>query len=122
MEENALPQSVFELIEEALSSMDHVEALFHVCRESRTRAESLAHSTHIEPGRLAVVLRDLERANLVMSEGGYYMITQSARDRGAVEELAATYNARPIALIRAVYDRSSPLRSFADAFRLRHED
>lgn len=122
MENHALPQDVLRLIDDALPSMDHVEVLFRVCRESPLRAESLAQAAHIEPGRIAAVLRDLQRAHLITNDEGLYRITQSARDRAAVEQFAEAYNARPIALIRAMQERSSPLRSFADAFRLRRED
>lgn len=122
MEENALPQQVLRLIESALPSMEHVEVLFRVCRESPSSAEALAQAAHIEPGRVSVVLRDLQRAKLIIHDGGFYRITHVPHERAAVEEFAATYNARPIALIRAVHERSSPLRSFADAFRLRRED
>lgn len=102
--------------------MEHVEVLFRVCRESPSRAESLAQAAHIETGRVAAVLRDLQRTKLIISEDGLYHITHAPHVRAAVEEFAATYNARPIALIRAVHERSSPLRSFAEAFRLRRED
>jgi hypothetical protein len=122
MEDQPLPQDVLRLIEDALPSMDHVEILFRVCRESPLRADSLAQTVHIEPGRVAAVLRDLQRAHLITNDDGRCRITQSARDRAAVEQFAEAFNARPIALIRAMQERSSPLRSFADAFRLRRED
>lgn len=39
----------------------------------------------------------------------------------AVEQLSRMYHQRPVTLIKALYDRpSTAVRSFADAFRLRH--
>jgi hypothetical protein len=37
-------------------------------------------------------------------------------------ELAVLYNSRPVALVRVIYSRQSPMQSFADAFKLRKED
>jgi|SRR5581483_9445127 len=122
MDDNSLPPEVDRLIGETLASMDHVEVLFRICREGEATAEWLARDAHIEATRVARVLRDLEDAKLVTSDGPSYRVTQNPRDRAAVETFAATYNARPVTLIRAVYARPSPVRSFADAFRLRRED
>lgn len=122
MDDRSLPDEVRRLIDGALASMDHVEVLFRIAEQGDASAESLARHAHIEPSQLAKVLEDLKRAKLIANDGASYFVTQSPRDRAAVEELAAAYNARPMTLIRAVYARRSPLRSFADAFRLRRED
>ena len=82
----------------------------------------LAHDAHIDRAQVASVLRDLANAKLIVAHDGLYRLTTNPRDRAAIEQFAETYNARPVTLIRAVYARPSPLRSFADAFRLRREE
>ena len=91
-----------------------MEILYSILQEAGIEGE--------ERARLAKVLRDLEQAKLIRKEDASYSVTRQPRDRAAVEEFAATYNARPVTLIRAIYARPSPLQSFADAFRLRSED
>jgi hypothetical protein len=113
---------VKQLIEETLASMDHVEILFRISRTGEASAAWLAADAHVEPSQVEKVLRDLEHAKLIKNDEGTYRVTRSPRERAAVDEFAAAYNARPVTLIRAVYARPSPLRSFADAFRLRRED
>ncbi|HEX4681189.1 MAG TPA: MarR family transcriptional regulator [Gemmatimonadaceae bacterium] len=122
MSDPSLPEEVRRLIDGALASMDHVEVLFRIARQGDATAGWLARDAHIEPSHVAKVLRDLEHAKLIVSDGESYHLTQNPRDRAAVEEFAATYNSRPVTLIRAIYARPSPLRSFADAFRVRRED
>lgn len=119
---DSLPPEVQRLIDETLASMDHVEVLFRVSRAGQATAEWLARDAHIDQAQLSKLLRDLEHAKLIVRDGESYHVTESSRDRAAVDEFAATYNARPVTLIRAVYARPSPLRSFADAFRIRREE
>lgn len=122
MDEPTLPTEVMRLINDSLPSVDHVEILFRISRQGEATADWLARDSHIETATLTRVLQDLQSAKLIVGDGGTYRVTQNPRDRAAVEEFATTYNARPVTLIRAVYARPSPLRSFADAFRLRRED
>ena len=122
MDEYALPTEVRRLIEDALASMEHVEVLFRVSREREAGADRLARDAHIEPAHLTKILRDLERANLITGDGDAYRLTRNPRDRAIIHAFAAAYDTHPVIVIRAVYARSSPLRSFADAFRLRREE
>ena len=122
MDENALPAEVRRLINEHLESMDHVEVLFRIARRAEAAPDWLAHDAHIDRAQVASVLRDLANAKLIVAHDGLYRLTTNPRDRAAIEQFAETYNARPVTLIRAVYARPSPLRSFADAFRLRREE
>jgi transcription initiation factor IIE alpha subunit len=122
MDEYSLPPDVQRLINEVLESMDHVEVLFRLGREGEVTFERLSKEVHVAPAQLQKALRDLEDAKLITSDGATYRVTQSARDREAVESFVTTYNTRPVTLIRAVYARPSPLRTFADAFRLRREE
>ncbi len=122
MEENSLPAEVRRLIDETLESMDHVEILYRLSRGAQVDAEWLAKDAHVEIARTNRVLRDLERAKLILSDEGKYRLTQSPRDQAIVAAFAAAYDARPVTLIRAIYSRTSPVQAFADAFRLRRDD
>ncbi len=122
MEENSLPPEVRRLIDEVLESMDHVEILYRLSRGAHTDAEWLAKDAHVEIARTNRVLRDLERAKLVLAADGKYRLTQSPRDQAIVAAFASAYEARPVTLIRAVYGRTSPVQLFADAFRLRRDE
>ena len=102
--------------------MDHVEVLFRIGRIGDTTAAWLAEDAHIERSQVNRVLKDLERQKLIVSREGQVRLAAGPRERAAVALFVETYNARPVTLIRAVYARPTPLRSFADAFRLRHED
>jgi|SRR5581483_10712958 len=118
-DDTVLPPEVRRLINETLESMDHVELLFRIVRKGEATAEWLAQDAHVDRNQVAQVLKDLERAKLLIAADGVYRVTTSARERAAVELFADTYNARPVTLIRAVYARPSSVRSFANAFRLR---
>jgi len=121
-DEYSLPPEVERLINEALVSMDHVEVLFRLGRKGEATREWLAQDVHIAPATLSKALRDLEDAHLITRHGASYRVTQNSRDQAAVDAFVTAYNTRPVTLIRAVYARPSPVRSFADAFRLRQED
>jgi hypothetical protein len=122
MDDYTLPAEVRRLIDETLESMDHVELLFRIARRGEATAEWLGNDAHVDRSQVARVLHDLEHAKLIVGNAGTYRVTPNPRDRAAVDAFAETYNARPVTLIRAVYARPSPLRSFADAFRLRREE
>lgn len=122
VDDSALPAEVQRLITETLSSMDHVEILFRVSRRPDTDAEWLSRDAHMESRVVANVLHDLVEAGLLIERNGAYSVTENQRDRAAVNAFAEAYNARPVTLVRAIYARSSPVRTFADAFRLRRKE
>jgi hypothetical protein len=122
VEEYSLPPEVRRLIDQVLASMDHVEVLFRLGRDGEATFQSLAKDVHVAPAQLGKALLDLEKAGLISSHGSTYRVTEDSRDRASVDAFVATYNTRPVTLIRAVYARPSPVRSFADAFRLRREE
>jgi len=117
-----IPAEVKRLIQDALSSMDHVEVLFRLHRDQVATPEHIAADAHIDAAIVMRVLRDLADAGIVVETDGQYRVTDAARDRSAVEALVEMYNTRPVTLIRAVYARVSPVKTFADAFRIRRND
>ncbi len=117
-----LPAEVLRLIGEAVSSMDHVDLLFHLTKRGETTVGLLAADTHLDHKVVVRVLGELAKAGLVVERHGRFGVTGDPRNRAAVELLAEMYNARPVSLVRAVYARTSPITTFADAFRLRPEN
>jgi hypothetical protein len=121
--DNDLPTEVQRLITDAIASMDHVEVLRRLQPRGDTpmAVDALAHDTHIAMPLLARVLVELEAARLIAVSDGQVRYTASSRDDAAVLSLIDMYNTRPVTLVRAVYARLSPVKTFADAFRLRKD-
>jgi len=122
MDEYSLPPEVQRLIADALASMDHVEVLFQLAQADDLTFERLVQTVHVTPAQLGKVLQDLEQAKVITKHGASYRVTQNSRNRASIDAFVTAYNTRPVTLIRAIYARPSPIRSFADAFRLRRED
>ncbi|MEO6879116.1 MAG: hypothetical protein ABI205_11595, partial [Gemmatimonadaceae bacterium] len=51
-----------------------------------------------------------------------YRYKGGSADREALEALSLMYETRPVTLVRAIYARPTPVKSFADAFRFRKSD
>jgi hypothetical protein len=118
------PADVDRLIARAAGSLDHVEVLraLHASRETSTDAEGLGRRLHLDRETVGRILADLRLAGLVSEINGAYKYAASSRDRPTVDALLEIYEARPIALVRAIQSRPRPLHSFASAFRLRRKD
>lgn len=131
-----LPADVASLVAKHLPSMQHVEVLLMLRRAEPESVPTSAIVAEVQGGRALTLacLEDLADARLVAREGGpaadgspaaaYCFAPASAALRQAVDGLLAMYSERPVTLVRAVYDRAAapspdPIRSFADAFRLR---
>src|SRR4051812_7878242 len=104
--------------------MDHVEVLrLLVARRTEPLdVDALAAQARINAETARRVILDLETAGIVQRDGDRTRYAPSARDHDAVVEIVGMYNSRPVTLVRAIYARPSPVRSFADAFRIRHKD
>jgi hypothetical protein len=119
-----LPAEVQRLIAAYVASMDHVEVLraLHARREAELTSDELGAFVHLDRAMLKRVMRDLEGAGVVRDTGRGYEYSATSREDLAIAELIAMYNTKPVTLVRAIYARPTPLRSFADAFRLREEE
>jgi DNA-binding transcriptional regulator YhcF (GntR family) len=124
MADRDLPPEVQRLIADVVASMDHVEVLRRIYASGETllSVDDLAADAHIERGLLGRVLHDLQHARLISGANDKYRYTGNAQETNAVRQLIEMYNTRPVTLVRAVYARISPVKTFADAFRLRRED
>jgi hypothetical protein len=121
-----IPPDVRALIDRHLISMDYVEVLLRIRRDAERawRPEEIAIELRIDSKTAEQALRDLATAGLAAEQHGVYKYApRSESARKAVDGLATMYNARPVTLVRALYDRpAQALRSFSDAFRIRGEE
>ena len=120
-----LPAEVRDLIARNLASMEHVDALLvlHRAPDRRWTSDDLAAELHANPPSVTRTLRDLTSSGLVAEAGdGFHFAPATPALRRATELLLEAYNARPVTLVRAIYDRPpSAVKSFADAFRIKPE-
>lgn len=122
-----ISNEVRSLIHRSVSTMDHVEVLVRLY-EADGRPLLLAEierATRLSPDAAERCAQDLVRAHLASYDPAaraYAFVTSTVGDRNTVAELAALYMQRPVTLVRLIYSQPpSPVKSFADAFRLRPE-
>lgn len=86
----------------------------------------LHRTTRLGTSTLARCLTDLVSAGLAKHDPDADTFTYAPRttdDKRAVDALSILYNQRPVTLVKLVYEQPPPpVKSFADAFRLRDED
>jgi hypothetical protein len=120
-----LPVEVRDLIVRHLASMEHVDALLVLHRDAERRwtVAELTAELHATQASVARTLRDLASSGLVGDAGNTFQYAPASPAlRHATELLLAAYNARPVTLVRAIYDRPpTAVKSFADAFRFKPE-
>lgn len=88
-------------------------------------ATELERGARLDPQTVARCAEDLIKARLVTHDvaANAYRYTPPNSDRPTVEELSALYHQRPVTLVKMVYAQPpSPVKSFADAFRLRDDE
>ena len=98
--------------------------LFEANGEPMT-AQELERGARLGPETVARCGADLVNARLISHEpaSNSYRYTALNVDRPIVEELSTLYHQRPVTLVKMVYAQPpSPVKSFADAFRLRDDD
>lgn len=124
MADNDLPAEVNRLIDMFVASMDHVELLvrLHAAPSDTFTVDDLASASHIDRATVVRICRDFQSADVVRESGDAYRYAPSSREHDAIAELVKMYDTRPVSLVRAVYARPTPIKSFADAFRLRRSD
>jgi hypothetical protein len=118
------PPAVLQLLHQHLPTMDHVEVLLLLFGEAdrRHHVEAIASATRIPEHLVHSAVADLVSAGLVVRADGEVSFNEASGARNAIAQLADLYNTRPVTLVRAIYSRPSPLKSFVDAFRLRKGD
>lgn len=125
-----LPYEVRALLQRALPSMVHVEALLLLSKvpsESR-QPHAVAAKIGTTADIAAAALADLVTSRLAEIAPGsappeYRLAATDAATVHAIASLQEMYDRRPVTLVKAVYDRPpAPLKAFADAFRVRKEE
>lgn len=122
-----ISDDVRELIRRRVTSMDHVEVLmrlFEAHGEPMT-AQELERGARLGPQTVTRCATELVNARLITHDpaSNSYRYSAPNIDRPTVEELSALYHQRPVTLVKMVYAQPpSPVKSFADAFRLRDDD
>jgi hypothetical protein len=100
--DNVVSEEVRRLIQAGVSSMDHVDLLFHL-RARESSASELAATTRFDHRLIGLLLADLEGMGLATQDNGRFALTADRRDRAALDDLLTIYNSRPVTLVRAIY-------------------
>jgi hypothetical protein len=123
-----LPHGVLALVHGPVRTLTHVELLLalRACQPEALGIDELAgaaSATTLHGARHT--LHELVAAELIaeVDADRWRFAPRDASARQAVDELALTYDLRPVSLVRAVYERPTrALQSFADAFRFRRSE
>lgn len=106
--------------------MPHLEALILLSGSPQDSLTAYEVSAKIgsDPETAGRALRDLASSSLVGESSGegparYRFAPANEPLRHAAEALSEMYRRFPVQVIRAVYERPSPVQQLADAFRLR---
>ena len=120
---NGISRPLVDFIHRHLRTMDHVEILLclHRAREPRSLT-SLAADTRLAESRAKTVIQELTNTGLVIASAATLQAARSADHEAVLAELAEVYNSRPVALVRAISSRPTPIQTCADAFRLRKDN
>jgi DNA-binding HxlR family transcriptional regulator len=118
--DNVIPEEVRRILGNGISSMDHVDVLFHLSRGAATNGE-LTSSTRFSEKLVDTLVERLVADGFVVRRGDKLGITESEPDRRAIASLLEIYNARPVTLVRAIYARELFTRTVSDALNPRLE-
>ena len=124
MSSQLLPGELRAFLEKYQLSMDHVAVLLVLRAEPGLAhtAESVATRALVTVAAAAGKMEEIARSGLVTRNGAAFQFAQENGNGTAIDQLADLYNTRPVTLVRAIYDRPSAARSFADAFRIRRTE
>ena len=117
-----LSESLQRFVLERLPSIEQIEIVL-LLRRDRTRAWSapeVASELGTPPESTAMRLFLLASNGIVAFDGGRYRYGAASEVEPLVDELASAYDGRRAALVSLVGGQpADPLRSFADAFKLK---
>ena len=128
MSQADIPETVRSFVAQHIESAELLETLLlvHSAPERQWTPEEVARSIYTVPAGATRRLEQLVAMGLVSSNGApnpaYRYAPSRAGLAAQVDALAAAYRANRVALINLIYARPpDPLRSFADAFKLRKD-
>ena len=107
--------------------MDHVEVLMRLYEAGGepVTSQELERGARLGPQTVARCAAELVHARLASHDpaSDSYRYAPPNMDRATVDELSSLYHQRPVTLVKLVYAQPpNPVKSFADAFRLRDDD
>jgi DNA-binding Lrp family transcriptional regulator len=122
-----ISDNVRELIRRRATSMDHIEILMRLYEAGGEplTVTDVERGARLGPETVARSLSELVSSGLIARDAASntYRYAAPASDRATVDELSALYHQRPVTLVKLVYAQPpSPVKSFADAFRLRDDE
>lgn len=123
-----LPDALLAFVVENFESVYQLEVLLHVRERGESSAEVVARALYMPPPSVRAALEGLvERGLAERAAGGAYRCEpRSAASAALIEAVALRYGDYRVRIAGAIYSnreepRLSPLRSFAEAFRLRKD-
>lgn len=125
-----LPEEVRRLIQSTIPTIDALEVLMFLTRQSGVAWRPNEVVNQMQPtviGEAAVrdylVLFQVEGLMVSQADGSLLYRPATAQIEAAVQALIQAYNERPVTLIRAVYEiaNSKKIQAFADAFKIKKE-
>lgn len=128
MSDTDLPGDVYQLIEAALLSVDALELLIFLARNSEkqwmeTEIADAMRPVAVTPSAVKEYLRLFQSCGLVSKKqfSRFQYEPSSPRLLATVDLLVKTYAERPVSLIQAIYTAAAnkKIKAFADAFKIR---
>lgn len=127
MSDDELPSDILRFIAKYIRSIAHLEILLFLFdgRERSWTVDELSREMRTNDPMAARLLAEL--ASIIEEDknnrGSFKFNTQSTEAFEAARRLSEFYRSRRMAVINAIYPRStSSIRSFADAFKLKKDD
>ncbi len=128
MSQPEIPDTVRSFVAQHIDSAELLETLLlvHSAPEREWTPEEVARSIYTVPASATRRLEQLVQMGLASSNNAANPAYRFAPARpalaGQVDALAAAYRAQRVAVINLIYNQPpDPLRSFADAFKLRKD-
>jgi hypothetical protein len=123
----AIPSEVERFVSENVETAEQLDALVLLCSnpERAWTADALSQALFSVPQSAARTLERLEERRFAAQDAaapGSYRYAAAGEDARRIAEVAAAYRANRAAVIKLLFQRRvDPVRSLADAFRLRKD-
>jgi len=123
----AIPEAIQRFLADHVASAEELDALMllHAQRDRAWTAEALSQALFSVPQSAALTLERLQAKGLAAAADGSphaWRYAATGADDGCIAELAKVYRANRAAVIKHLFERrADPVRSLADAFRLRKD-
>jgi DNA-binding Lrp family transcriptional regulator len=123
MSEEGVPDDVRSFLHEYIDSVVQLELLILLCDEKPRTVEAVAKALRIEPGWTLEGLEKLSARGLISVTGATYHHGPSTPElEQSIRRAIEAYGQRRVSVVSLIYSRpSDPIRSFAEAFRVRKD-